>query len=66
METGNRLTAARGKRARRECWKEGKVISQRTCMNDPGTWTMVWAQTGCEGQGGKRGAKGGNGTTIRE
>ena len=26
-------------------WKEGEVTSQRTCMNDPWTWTMVWGLT---------------------
>ena len=42
METGNRLTAARGKWGGRKPWKEGKGASQRTCMNDPRTWTIVW------------------------
>ena len=26
-------------------WKEGKVTTQRTCMNDPWTWTTVWELT---------------------
>ena len=25
-----------------ECLKEGEGSSQRTCMNDPWTWTTVW------------------------
>ena len=57
METGNRLTAARGKGEKGEWWKEGESISLRTCMNDPWTWTMVWGLTvgvGGELDGGER------------
>ena len=28
-----------------ECLKEGEGSSQRTCMNDPWTWTTVWGLT---------------------
>ena len=42
----------------RSWWKEGEGTRQRTCMNDPQTWTMVWGLTlGVEGAGWKR-AKG--------
>ena len=50
METWNRLTAARGKSGV-EWWKEGERTSQRTCMNDPWTWTMVWELTVGAGDG---------------
>ena len=62
METGNKLTAARGRRGWGEWWKEGKGIRQRTYMNDPWIWTMVGGLTGSgvmgwaeEGKGGKIG-----------
>ena len=49
-------------RGQREWWKEGEGINQRTCMNDPCTWTTVWGLTVgagvCwmeEGKGGKLG-----------
>ena len=45
METENRLTAARGNGGVEEWWKEGEGTSQRTCMNDPQTWTTVWGLT---------------------
>ena len=40
--------------------KEGEGISQRTCMNDPWTWTMVQGLTVGAGGGeaGHRRAKG--------
>ena len=60
METWNRLTATREQGVEGKWWKEGEGISQRTCMNDPWTWTRVWGLTvgaGCglsgEGQMGK-------------
>ena len=28
-----------------EWWKEGEGTSQRTCMNDPWTWTTEWGLT---------------------
>ena len=38
---------------------EGEGISQRTCMNDPWAWTMVWGLTVGVGNGvGYRRAKG--------
>ena len=59
METGNRLAAATGKKGRRECWKEGEGTGQKTCMNDPWTWTTVWGRTVGVGCGaGRRRAKG--------
>ena len=69
METRNRLTAARGKGGRGEWWKEGEGISQRTCMNDPWTWTTVWgwmvgALGGWDG-GGQRGKNWGNCNRIK-
>ena len=42
METGNRLTAARGKEGKEKWRKEEEGISPRTCMKDPWTWTMMW------------------------
>ena len=46
---------------RREQWKEGEGTSQRTCMNDPWTWTMVWGLTvGTRGRLDGRGQRGGN------
>ena len=42
METGYRLTTARGKGAGGEWWKAGEGTSQRTCKNGPQTWTTVW------------------------
>ena len=26
-------------------WKEGEGTTQRTCINDPRTWTTVWEST---------------------
>ena len=43
METGNRLTAARGKGV--VWWKKGEKNSQRTCMKGPWAWTTVWGLT---------------------
>ena len=34
-----------------ERWKERERSSQRTCMNDPWTWTMVWELTVGAGDG---------------
>ena len=45
METGNRLTAVRGVEGGGNWLKEDEGISQRTCMKDPWTWTMVWGLT---------------------
>ena len=43
---------------RGEWWNEGEGSSQRTCMNDPWAWTMVWGLTvgagGGLGGGGQR------------
>ena len=38
--------------------KEGEGLVQRTYMNDPWTWTMVWGLMVEWGQVGWRGAKG--------
>ena len=42
-----------------EWWKEGEGTRQRTCMNDPCTWTTEWVLTvgaGVKlGRGGQRG-----------
>ena len=35
----------------REWWKEGEGSSQRTCMNDPWTWTKGWGWTVGAGSG---------------
>ena len=32
-------------------WKEGERTSQRTCINDPWTWTAVWELTVGVGDG---------------
>ena len=32
-----------------EWWKEEDEISQKTCINDPWTWTIVWGLTVGEG-----------------
>ena len=45
METRNRLTVTRGEEGEGQCWKEGEGTGQTTCMNDPWTWTTVWALT---------------------
>ena len=46
-------------RGKREWWKEGEEINQRTCMNDPCTWTTVWGLTvGARAWAGWRKAKG--------
>ena len=48
-----------------EWWETGEGSSQRTCMNDPCTWTMVWGWT--VGEGGGLGAgrqRGKIGTTV--
>ena len=41
--------------------ERGEEISQRTCMNDPWTWTTVWELTmgagDGKGGGGKKGKK---------
>ena len=45
-----------------EWWEDGEGTSQRTCMNDPQTWTTVWGLSvgvgvgwAEEGKGGKTG-----------
>ena len=38
-------------------WKEREGISQRTCMNDPWTWTTVWSLTRDMGLGWAVGSK---------
>ena len=59
METWNRLTAPRGEGGGRRGCKEGGGTSQRTCLNDPWTWTTVWRLTVGAGVGaGWRRAKG--------
>ena len=45
IETWNRLTATREQGVEGKWWKEGEGISQRTCMNDPQTWTKLWGLT---------------------
>ena len=45
---------------RREWWKEGDGPSQRTCVNDPWTWTMVWEWCESRVWDGQRRAKGEN------
>ena len=45
METWSRLTAARGK-GEGKWWEEGEGISQRTCINDTWTWTVVGTDWG--------------------
>ena len=45
----------------------GGGISQRTCTNDPWTWTAVWGLIVGEGRGLGRGGQGGNmGTAVTE
>ena len=45
-------------------WKEGEGISQRTCVNDPRTWTIMW-ERGCGGGGLDEGGQRGKiGTTV--
>ena len=34
-----------------EWWEGGEGTSQRTCMNDPQTWTTVWGLTRGAGVG---------------
>ena len=47
--------------------KEGEGISQRTCMNDPWTWTIGWGWTMGLRVGWPEEGKGGEiGTTVIE
>ena len=41
METWNRPIAVGGEEGEWEWWKEGEGTTQRTCMNDSWTWTVV-------------------------
>ena len=41
METWKRLIAARGEGGGGQWWKEGEGTSQKMCVNDPWTWTIV-------------------------
>ena len=54
----NRLKVIRGEEGGL-WWKEGEGTGQRTCINNPWAWTMVWELTvgvGCGmGEGGQRG-----------
>ena len=47
------LRSERTKALREICQKEGEGTSQRTHMNDPWTWTIMWGLTagGWTGQG---------------
>ena len=40
-------------------WKEWEETSQRTCMNDPWTWTTGWGLTVGVGMGREEESKGG-------
>ena len=67
METWSRLTVTRGEDRGGQWWKEGEGTRQRTCMNDPQTWTTVWGLTVVVGRGlGGGGQRGENGTTLIE
>ena len=67
METQNRLPAAIGGMGGGYWWKEGEGTSQRTCMNDPWTWTIVWGLTAGVGLGwAEEGKSGKIGTTVIE
>ena len=46
METWTRLTVTRGEVGGGQWWTEGEGIRQRTCMNDPWTWTTVGIDCG--------------------
>ena len=59
-EAWNRLTAVRGEERSGDRLKEGDGISQRTSMQDPWTWTMMWGLTVGVGGGLDEGAKGEN------
>ena len=59
METSNGLTVTGWERGGEQWRKEREGTSQRTCMNDPWTWAMVWGVTvEVEGWTGWRRAKG--------
>ena len=48
-------------------WKEGGGTRQRTCMNNPYTWTTVWGLTVGAGGGAMEEGKGRKiGTTVTE
>ena len=47
--------------------RRGKDSSQRTCMNDPWTWAVVWGLTVGVGLGWvEEGKEGNTGTTVIE
>ena len=49
---------ARGEGEGHKGGKKGEEITQRTSMNDPWTWTMVWGLTvGARGGGGLGGGE---------
>ena len=59
MEIWNRLKVTRGEGGGGQWWEEGEGLRQRTCMNDPQTWTAVWELTvGVRGWEEQRRAKG--------
>ena len=61
------MEQARGESGREAWWKEREAISQRTCLNDPWTWTRVWRLTvGIGGGLGRGGQMRKIGTTVIE
>ena len=61
IETWNRLITVRREERGGDCLKEGEGISQRTCIKDSQTRTMMWGLTMKVGGGL---AKGGEGRKI--
>ena len=53
METWSRLKVTRGSEGGEQTRKEGEGARQRTCINDPWTWTTGWELT--VGAGGEMG-----------
>ena len=59
MEIKNKPTVIREEGGEGSWGKEGEGTRQRTCMNDPETWTTVWELTmGVRGWGGYSRANG--------
>ena len=67
METGNRLTAARGEGRAGGMMERGEGTRRSPRVNDPQTWTAAWGWTVAVGGGlDGEGQRGKIGTTVIE